>query len=212
MLDRAHSRCRAPVSMAGRSDDGVAQPGAAGLPAPHARRRCADRERLSGRHQYPRQQLRETGSAPPARHHPHAQKGRLVAARCFGSSRSDQRAAALVRVRRSRPEHRANGDAQASQIVGSDTIAGHQEADDGEPPQDPTGLHPPSEHCYAGLPVLMTDWCPPPRWPLADRGVVPVTALRRAVTHARRDTWQRANRAGKRPREAEPREARLRAQ
>jgi hypothetical protein len=47
--------------MAGRSDDGVAQPGAAGLPAPHARRRCADRERLSGRHQYPRQQLRETG-------------------------------------------------------------------------------------------------------------------------------------------------------
>ena len=47
----------------------------------------------------------------------------------------------------------------------------------------------------------------PPRWPLADRGVAAVTAPIRAVTQPRRDTWQGANRAGRRQREAEPREA-----
>ena len=49
----------------------------------------------------------------------------------FSLSRPTPIATPRSAFRRSRPEHRANSDAQASQIVGSDTIAGHQEADDG---------------------------------------------------------------------------------
>ena len=49
--DRDHGATR-PAEHCRRQDDGVEEPGAAGLSAPHARRGCVDRGRVSFRHQH----------------------------------------------------------------------------------------------------------------------------------------------------------------